>query len=346
VGVEEVEVEAADSLPTFTHFGREKEAMVRCIRRDKRNSWPKRCGAILIAAAFTSLVISGPSLAATVKQRTFSSPEEAVKALVEAVKSNDVKALEAIFGPGSHDLVVSGDPVADQSGRERFLQLYNEKNKFEQTADRAILCVGNEDWPSPIPIVKKGGVWFFDAKQGWEEILARRIGKNELSAIQVCLAYVDAQREYALKDRNGDDLLEYAQKFRSDPGKKNGLYWEAKAGEEQSPLGPLVAAAQEKGYTVKQSGGKPAPYYGYYYRILTAQGKSAPGGAYGYVVKGKMIGGFALVAYPSKYGSSGVMTFIVNQDGVVYQKDLGRSTGKTAQALKLFNPDSTWEKVK
>jgi hypothetical protein len=320
--------------------------MVLYIDNSKRNSWLKRCCAILIAAAFTALVISSPSPAAIVKQRTFSSPEEAVKALVEAVKSNDVKALEAIFGSGSHDLVVSGDPVADQSGRERFLQLYHEKNRLEQTADKAILCVGNEDWPSPIPIVKKGGVWFFDAKQGREEILARRIGKNELSAIQVCLAYVDAQREYALKDRNGDGFQEYAQKFRSDAGKKNGLYWEAKAGEKQSPLGPLVAAAQEKGYTVKQSGGKPAPYYGYYYRILTGQGKSATGGAYDYVVKGNMIGGFALVAYPAKYGSSGVMTFIVNQDGVVYEKDLGRDTQKTAKAMKLFNPDSTWEKVK
>jgi hypothetical protein len=320
--------------------------MLLYINRDKRNSWIKRCGAILVSAAFTALVISGPSLAATVKQRTFSSPEEAVKALVEAVESNDVKALEAIFGPGSQDLIVSGDPVSDQSGRERFLKLYNEKNRLEQTADRAILCVGNEDWPSPIPIVKKGGLWRFDAKEGREEILARRIGRNELSAIQVCLAYVDAQREYALKDRNGDGFLEYAQKFGSDPGKKNGLYWEAKEGDEQSPLGPLVAAAQEKGYMVKQPGGKPAPYYGYYYRILTAQGKSAPGGAYDYVVRGKMIGGFALVAYPAKYASSGVMTFIVNQDGVVYQKDLGRNTEKTAQAMKLFNPDSTWKKVK
>jgi hypothetical protein len=204
--------------------------------------------------------------------------------------------------------------------------------------------LGNEDWPFAVPIVKKEGLWYFDTKQGKEEILARRIGLNELSAIKACLAYVDAQREYALKDRDGDGLLEYAQKFRSDQGKKNGLYWEVKAGEGQSPLGPFFAAAQQKGYTGK-AGGKPIPYHGYYYRILNGQGKSAPGGAYDYMAKGNMIGGFALVAYPAKYASSGVMTFIVNHDGVVYQKDLGKNTEKAAQAMKLFNPDSTWKKV-
>ena len=178
-----------------------------------------------------------------------------------------------------------------------------------------------------------------------DEILARRIGRNELSVIQVCLAYVDAQREYVIKDRDTDSLLEYAQKFRSDPGKKNGLYWNVKEGEEQSPIGPLVAAAHEKGYTAKQSGGKPVPYHGYYYRILKAQGKNAPGGAYDYMVNGQMIGGFALVAYPARYASSGVMTFIVNHDGVVYEKDLSDNTENAVLAMKLFNPDGTWKKV-
>jgi hypothetical protein len=317
--------------------------MVLYINREKRDSWFKRCGALLIAAAFTALVISGPSQAETVKQPTFASPEEAVKAMIEALKSNDAKALEAMFGPGSKDLVSSGDPVADRSLRERFVKLYEERNRLEQTGDKAILCIGNQDWPSPIPIVKKDGLWLFDAKAGREEILARRIGKNEWSAIQFCLAYVDAQREYASKDRDGDGLLEYAQKFGSDKGKKDGLYWEVKEGEEQSPLGPLAAVAQKQGYSTKRE--KPEPYLGYYYRILKAQGKNAPGGAYDYMVKGKMIGGFALVAYPAKYASSGVMTFIVNHDGVVYQKDLGRNTEKAAQAMKLFNPDSTWKKV-
>jgi len=323
----------------------EEKGMVLYINTKEKCSWFKRCGALLMAAAFIALVISAPSQAETMEQRNFASPEEAVKTLIEALKSNDVKAAEAIFGPGSKDLLWSGDPVADQSGREQFLRLYEQKYRLEATEAKAVLNLGTEDWPFPIPIVKKGGLWYFDTKQGREELLARRIGLNELSAIKACLAYVDAQREYALKDRDGDGLLEYAQKFRSDTGKKNGLYWEVKAGEGQSPLGPLFAAAQEKGYTSKAAGGKPIPYHGYYYRILTGQGKSAPGGAYDYMVKGNMIGGFALVAYPAKYASSGVMTFIVNHDGVVYQKDLGRNTAKAVQAMKLFNPDSTWKKV-
>jgi hypothetical protein len=298
-----------------------------------------------MAAAFIVLLISGLSQAETVKQRTFASPEEAVKAFVDALKSNDVKAVEAILGPRSRDLVSSGDPVADQSVRERFVNLYEQKYRLEVTEAKAVLNLGNDEWPFAIPIVKKGSLWYFDTKQGKEEILARRIGQNELSAIQACLAYVDAQREYGLKDRDGDALLEYGQKFRSDPGKRNGLHWEVKAGEGQSPLGPLFATAQEKGYSGKAAGGKPVPYHGYYYRILNGQGKNAPGGAYDYMVKGNMIGGFALVAYPAKYGSSGVMTFIVNHDGVVYQKDLGKSTEKNAVAMKLFNPDGTWNKV-
>lgn len=317
--------------------------MVLHINRTERDSWFKRCGALLMAAAFIALVLSGPSLAATVKQRTFASPEEAVKALVEALKSKDAKALEAIFGPGSKDLVSSGDPVADSAEYERTVNHLEQKTRLEQSAGKVILHAGNEEWPFAIPIVKKDALWRFDLKQGREEILARRIGRNELSAIQFCLAYVDAQREYALKDRDTDGLLEYAQKFRSDTGKKNGLYWDVKAGEAQSPLGPLAAVAQKQGYSTKRE--KPEPYLGYYYRILKAQGKEAPGGAYDYVVKGKMIGGFALVAYPAKYASSGVMSFIVNQDGVVYEKDLGRNTEKSVQAMKLFNPDSSWKKV-
>jgi len=317
--------------------------MVLHINRTERDSWFKRCGALLMAAALIALVLSGPSLAATVKQRTFASPEEAVKALVEALKSKDAKALEAIFGPGSKDLVSSGDPVADSAEYERTVNHLEQKTRLEQSAGKVILHAGNEEWPFAIPIVKKDALWRFDLKQGREEILARRIGRNELSAIQFCLAYVDAQREYALKDRDADGLLEYAQKFRSDTGKKNGLYWDVKAGEAQSPLGPLAAVAQKQGYSTKRE--KPEPYLGYYYRILKAQGKEALGGAYDYVVKGKMIGGFALVAYPAKYASSGVMSFIVNQDGVVYEKDLGRNTEKSVQAMKLFNPDSSWKKV-
>ena len=317
--------------------------MVLYIDREKRDSWFKRCGALLMAAAFIALVISAPSQAETVKQRTFASPEEAVKAFVEALKSNDVKALETILGPGSRDLVSSGDPVADEAVREKFLGRYGEKNKLEVTETKAVLNLGNDDWPFAIPIVKKDALWRFDAKAGREEILARRIGQNELNAIQVCLAVVDAQREYFLKDRDGDGILEYAQKFASDKGKKNGLFWRSKEGEEQSPLGPLAAVAYNQGY--RKKGANPQPFYGYYYRILQGQGKNPPGGAYDYMVKGNMIGGFALVAYPAKYASSGVMTFIVNHDGVVYQKDLGRNTEKAAQAMKVFDPDSTWKKA-
>ena len=314
------------------------------INKAKRNLWLKRCGAILMTVMFIALVVSDLSLAENVNQLTFASPEEAVRAMVKALNSNDLKALEAIFGPGRRDLITSGDPLVDQSGRERFLKLYGEKNRLEQTADKVVLSIGNDDWPFPIPLVKKDDLWRFDTEEGSEEILARRIGRNELDAIQVCLAYVDAQREYALKDRDADGLLQYAQKFRSDKGMKNGLYWEVKEGEKQSPLGPLFAAAQEKGYSGKSGGGQPVPYYGYYYRILKGQGKNAPGGAYDYMVKGEMIGGFALVAYPAKYASSGIMTFIVNHDGTVYQKDLGPNTEKAAQAMELFDPDSTWKK--
>ena len=228
----------------------------------------KRRGAILITVMFIALVVSDLSLAQNVNQLAFASPEEAVRAMVEALNSNDLQALEAIYGPGSRDLITSGDPVADRSRRERFLKLYGEKNRLEQTDGEVILSVGNEDWPFPIPMAKKDALWPFDTEAGREEILARRIGRNELDAIQVCLAYVDAQREYALEDRDADGLLQYAQKFKSDKGMKNGLYWDAKEGEKQSPLGLLVAAAQEKGYSAKSTGDKPVPYYGYYYRIL------------------------------------------------------------------------------
>jgi hypothetical protein len=317
--------------------------MVLYIDREERVSWSKRCGALIIAAAFIALFIFGSAHAQTVKQSMFATPEEAVKALVEAWKSNDAKAVEAIFGPGSRDILLSGDPVADKAVVEKFLSFYGEKHRLEVTEVKANLNIGNDDWPFSVPLAKKDGLWYFDTKAGREEMLARRIGQNELSAIQVCLAFVDAQREYTLKDRDGDGLLEYAQKFGSDKGKRNGLYWKVAEGEEQSPLGPLAAAAQKQGYSKKKQ--QPEPFHGYYYRVLTGQGKNAPGGAYDYMVKGNMIGGFAFVAYPSKYANSGVMTFIVNHDGVVYQKDLGKNTEKTAQAMKLFNPDSTWTKA-
>jgi hypothetical protein len=300
--------------------------------------------AMVIASAVVIIVSYQSGAAADLKQRTFKSPDEAVKAMIESVKAKDKKEVLAIFGPSGKEIISSGDEVADKEMGERFVKAYEEAGKLISEGDkRIVLHVGKEDYPFPIPIVKKGEVWFFDTKAGKEEILNRRIGRNELNTIQVCLAYVDAQREYARKDREGGGLMEYAQKFISEKGRKDGLYWEAKQGEEESPLGPLVSRAVKEGYTKK--GGKPIPYHGYYYRILKAQGRNAPGGEYDYLVKGKMIGGFALAAYPAEYGVSGVMSFIVNHDGAVYEKNLGKETEKVAGAMKKFNPDKTWKKV-
>ena len=255
-----------------------------------------------------------------------------------------MKELLAIFGPTGKKIISSGDEVSDQAEKERFVKAYDEMNKLEtQTDKNVILVVGNHEWPFPIPIVKKGKTWMFDTLAGNEELLNRRIGRNELNTIQTCLAYVDAQREYAMKDRDSDKLLEYAQKFWSAPGKKDGLYWETKEGEDPSPLGPLAARAVREGYMPKED--KPAPYHGYFYKILKAQGKNASGGAFDYVIKGKMFAGFALVAYPAEYGASGIMTFIINHDGIVYQKNLGKKTGKIAAAIKKYDPDKTWSRV-
>jgi hypothetical protein len=282
-------------------------------------------------------------LAAEAKQKSFNSPEEAVQTLVEAVKKGDTKELMAIFGPESKDLIFSGDKVADKAGRERFAAAYEEKHRIVSEGDnKAVLVVGQHDWPMPIPLVKEGEAWVFNTQEGKDEILNRRIGKNELNTIEVCLAYVDAQREYAAKDYDGNKLHDYAQRFASTPGKKDGLYWAAKTGEGQSPMGPLMAKAAKHGYPKLTL----SPYHGYYYKILKAQGKHATGGAYSYVVRGNMMGGFALVAYPAEYESSGIMTFIVNQDGIVYQKDLGKETKKIAEVMTSYDPDETWQQIK
>jgi len=305
---------------------------------------------VAIAAALLLLVVFAysPVEAARkgLQQKMFPSPEEAVKAMIDAVKSNDENVMRAIFGPGSKGVVSSGDEVADREDRKKFVEAYEEKNRIELLSDaKAVLRVGNKDWPMPIPIVKKGQSWLFDTKAAKEEILNRRIGRNELSAMQVCLAYVDAQREYALQDMDGDGLFEYAQKFDSDPGQKNGLYWETKEGEPPSPFGPFICRAANEGYGGKKSLDKLEPYHGYFYKILRAEGKNARGGAFEYIVKGNMIGGFALVAYPARYGISGIMTFIVNQDGQIYEKNLGKNTMKLTEAMELFDPDRTWRKV-
>ena len=302
-----------------------------------------RCA--VTAAVVAGFVCLGMFSVALAQQKSFSSAEEAVTAVMAAAKNNDDKELLAIFGAQAKELLFSGDPVADKQRRAQILAAYAEKHRLTTEGGNTILIVGNQDWPFPIPIVKRGQSYIFDTAKGREEILNRRIGENELFTIQAMLAVVDAQREYALKDRNNSGLLEYAQKFRSDPGKKNGLYWEAKQGEPQSPFGPIMTQIRAEGYQAKPSGA-PVPYHGYYYRILTAQGKDAPGGAYSYLVKGKMIGGFAVVAYPSEYGNAGVMTFIVNHDGKVYEKNLGPNTASIAKGMKEYNPDKTWTAVK
>jgi type II secretory pathway pseudopilin PulG len=296
---------------------------------------------------FVAMVLLAYSLsyAAAAKQKSFSSAEEAVKSAIAAARSNNDKELLAIFGADAKEILFSGDPVADKQRRAQFLAAYDQKNRLATDRDRTILNIGNQDWPFPIPVVKQGDRWIFDTAQGREEILNRRIGENELNTIQSMLAVVDAQREYAMKDRDRNALLEYAQKFVSDPGKRNGLYWEAKAGEPQSPLGPIMLRLRAEGYQAKAPN-TPVPYQGYYFRILTAQGRNAPGGAYSYMVKGKMIGGFAVVAHPAEYGNSGVMTFIVNHDGKVFQKDLGKNTATLARNMKEYNPDKTWTEVK
>jgi DUF2950 family protein len=297
------------------------------------------------AALMATFAYSGVSYAAAAQQKSFSSAEEAVKAAVAAARSNDDKEMLAIFGPQAKELLFSGDAVADKRRRGEFLAAYDAKNRLATEGESVTLIVGKQEWPFPIPVVKKGSSWIFDTAKGKEEILNRRIGENELFTIQSMLAIVDAQREYATKDRDRNALLEYAQKFISDPGKKNGLYWEAKQNEPQSPLGPIMTQLRGEGYQGKPPA-TPVPYHGYYYRILTAQGKDAPGGAYSYLVKGKMIGGFAVVAYPAENANSGVMTFIVNHDGKVFQKNLGANTASIAKSMKEYNPDKTWTEAK
>jgi hypothetical protein len=284
-----------------------------------------------------------------VVQRTFASPDDALTALVAALRAHDTDQLEAIFGPGNDDLLFSGDPVDDRQTEDRFVQAYDEKHQLVNNDDKGLtIVVGNDDWPMPIPIIKdqSGNAWVFDTDDGKDEVIDRRVGRNELTVIQVCKAICDAQREYAQRDPNNDAIPEYARKFISDPGTKNGLYWPTAEGEAPCPLGELCASAQCEGYsTTRESAHEMRPYHGYLYRILTAQGKDAPGGAEDYIVKGKFIGGYAIVAWPVNYRSSGITTFIANYKGDVYQKDLGEDTDKLARAMTDYNPDSTWKQT-
>ncbi len=276
-------------------------------------------------------------------QQAFKTPDEAASALAGAAKTGDPKAIVTVLGPDGVDIVSSGDPVADAATREKFIAAYNAKHQITmEGSDKAVVVVGENDFPLPIPLLRKDGAWRFDTAAGREEILFRRIGKNELDAIQSTLAYVDAQNEYAEKDRTGAGKGLYAQRIVSSAGKKDGLYWPDAPNSDRSPLGELVAKATAQGY---RTGEGRTPYHGYYFKILTKQGAAAPGGELDYVAKGKMFGGFALVAYPAEYRNSGVMTFIVNQDGIVYEKDLGPASAKIAERMTAYNPDSSWHKV-
>jgi hypothetical protein len=301
-------------------------------------------------ASFLVAILLLPLVTGCATQARFADPTEAVDSLVTSLRNHDESQLRKIFGDSADSLLFSGDSVDDAAHVDKFLTAYNQKHYLAPSDDGEMkLCVGSDDWPLPIPLVqgKSDGKWYFDAKAGEDEIVNRRIGDNELKTIQVCLAIVDAEHEYAEGDPDHQGMPCYAQKILSDPGKKNGLYWETAEGAPPSPLGELVAIAEGEGYSAnKKEPGTPQPYHGYLFRILKGQGPNAPGGERSYLVGNKMIGGFGLIATPATYGNSGIMTFIVNQDGVVYQADLGDSTASRAAGVTVFDPDSKWEKVK
>jgi hypothetical protein len=272
-------------------------------------------------------------------QQSFANPDEAASALASAVRSGMKQNMLNVLGADGEDIISSGDDVADTDARTKFITAYDSKHSVKVDGKKASLIIGADDFPFPIPLIHTKTGWEFDIAEGRQEILYRRIGRDELDTIQTCLAFVDAEDDYAEKDR-GDGVGVYAQRIVSSPGKKDGLYWPSDS--HDSPLGQLAADASAEGY---KAGSEPQPYHGYYYRILTQQGASAPGGAMSYIVKGKMIGGFALVAYPADYGNSGVMTFIVNHAGTVYQKDLGEDTAARVKSMTSFDPDKSWKKV-
>jgi DUF2950 family protein len=294
--------------------------------------------------ALFSLLVSTATLLGAEAAKTFPTPQDAVKALGQAVNATNRAALAVLFGPASETLA-NPDPVQGARELADFADAFNKTNRLVRESDtRMTLEVGPDDWPFPIPLAKGSGGWKFDTEAGLEEILNRRVGRNELEVLRVMRAYVDAQREYASRDRDGDDVLEFAQRFASSPGQTDGLYWPLELNGEVSPLGPMVARAHEEGYFgyLAENGEGPEPFHGYWFKILKRQGKHAAGGKYDYIINGNMIGGFALVAWPVEYGESGVMTFVVNQRGRVYQRDLGKETAKTVKKLDAYDPDPAW----
>jgi len=315
-------------------------------RQGRRAGSPTRLFALVgpIVAAI-AIGIAGAVAAPASKPAAFGSPQEAAKALLSAAKTGNVETIVQILGADTKQWLASGDPTQDARERQRFVGAYEQKSAFEmQGPDKAVLTVGNDNFPFPFPLVRKGGRWSFDAAAGKEELLNRRVGRNELHTVEALRAIVAAQREYARMERDHGQVPEYAQKFRSSPGRKDGLYWPAAAGEAQSPLGPLVANAVRDGYRPSSENSGPIPYQGYHFRILTGQGEHAPGGTYDYVVNGKMVGGFAVIAYPATYGVSGVKTFTINHAGIVYEADLGPQTLQAVEKIGTFDPGNGWRK--
>ena len=294
------------------------------------------------------LALSFHLAAAEPTRKTFETPEDAAKSLVDAAKANDENELISILGPSLKEWIESGDPVADREAREKFVADYGQKEEIDTSEPgKATLVIGEDDFPFPIPLVKTDNKWSFDPEQGKQEIIDRRVGKNELDTIETLLAIADAQNDYAELNPLGRGAPEYARRFISSPEKHDGLYWPSSGSEAQSPLGTLVADAATAGYRPTTEGGESSknPYHGYYFRILTAQGPHAPGGAYSYIVNGRMIGGFAVIAWPAKYGASGYKTFMINQDQTVYEADLGSDTAAEVQEIRTFDPDQDWKKV-
>jgi hypothetical protein len=302
-----------------------------------QNRFPGAAACALAAITVTSLI----ACAQKPEHAAFASPEEAVSALIEAGRAGDAERVKEIFGPGSDAIISSGDAVADKTARETFVQQYDAKHVLvPEGEDRITLQVGTDDWPFPVPVVRRDDSWYFDGAEGADELVYRRIGRNELGAIAVCRGYVEAQHEYAASDHDGEGAGIFAHKLVSDPGTQNGLYWEAVEGEAASPVGPFVATAAAEGYRAGE-----AAYHGYRYRPLFRQTENANGGALEYFDKGVLKNGFALIAWPAEYGAGGVMTFIVNHDGVVFQKDLGENTEAAVDAIDAYDPDSTWTAV-
>jgi hypothetical protein len=315
------------------------------VRCPRAWSFGARLALFVWFAACTGLV-SAAEAAKPRPPQTFATPEAAVDALVDAARSHDVDALLVVLGDAAEPLVSSGDDVADAAARERFVAQYDEAHDLVADGDsKYTLELGDDRWPMPMPLVEEGGRWSFDVDSGIDELVYRRIGHNEIGAIESCRGIVDAQKDYASEGHDGLPAGIYAQKLVSDPGKHNGLYWQSSPDERASPIGPFIASAAAEGYGGRSNAEGPRPYHGYIYRLLTAQGPHADGGARTYLKDGQLSGGFAVIAYPVEYRQSGVETFMINQDGVLYQKDLGPKTAEVAAAIKTFDPDKTWARV-